>query len=164
MSEDGRCEEVRSLKLAILDNDKLADFSLCWFHPIHQRHKLIHTMNSRDLLIDSFRAALTAADPLLLVPQQLPDSDRCRGRALEPRNVARKRLIKIDPPGLDFLHHEHGDNLLGHRCPAPQLGIRRLVGRLPGAAIERPSIDRLTIRNPNGAGKVGGLEQRVDRC
>ena len=29
-------------------------------------------MNPRDLLIDSFRAALTAADPLLLVPQHLP--------------------------------------------------------------------------------------------
>ena len=29
-------------------------------------------MNPRDLLIDSFRAALTAADPLVLVPQHLP--------------------------------------------------------------------------------------------
>ena len=73
-------------------------------------------MNPRDLLLESFRAALTAADPLLVVPPHLPPPPKGRtwvvgaGKAAAAMAQAVDRAWPADKPlaGLVITRYAHG--------------------------------------------------------
>ena len=73
-------------------------------------------MNTRELLLDSFRAALTAADPLLIVPKHLPAPPKGRtivvgaGKAAAAMAKAVEDNWPQDAPleGLVITRYAHG--------------------------------------------------------
>ena len=53
-------------------------------------------MNARELLIDSFRAALSAADPLVIVPKHLPSPPRGRTVVVGAGKAAASMALAVE--------------------------------------------------------------------
>lgn len=80
--------------------------------------------------------------------QQLAHRHRRGIRAAELGQIGGDRSVEVDPALGDFLHHQHRDNLLGHRCPAPgraiisaAIGLREKADIAPATALRVGNLD-----------------------
>src|SRR3979490_451897 len=101
-------------------------------------------MSPRDLLLESFNAALAAADPLRLVPQHLPQTPKGRtlvvgaGKSAGAMALAHEQHWPADAPlnGLVVTRYQHG--LLTNR-----IKVLEAAHPGPGEAVEHAAQETL---------------------
>ena len=117
-------------------------------------------MNPRELLIDSFRAALSAADPLAIVPAHLPAPPKGRtvvvgaGKAAAAMAKAVETNWPVDAPleGIVITRYAHGyDGECGATTPLKRIRVLEAGHPMPDEAGEAAAREILAV-----AGSLGG--------
>ena len=117
-------------------------------------------MNPRELLIDSFRAALSAADPLAIVPAHLPAPPKGRtvvvgaGKAAAAMAKAVETNWPVDAPleGIVITRYAHGyDGECGATTPLKRIRVLEAGHPMPDEAGEAAAREILAVAGSLGS-------------